>query len=89
MNGNLSWVIICRSCWRQPFSAVRAAMMNPDAIVKQIANLFGARMMTGKKREKAMTRKMKPAMRKAKKYANCCIFGICMLAAKQNISASP
>ncbi len=79
VNGSRSWVIMWCSCCRHPFRAVSAAMMNPDAIVKDMANLFGARMMTGRKREKAIMRKTKPASRNAKKYANCCIFGICTL----------
>ena len=50
-------------------------MMSSDPMVKQIANLEGAKMMTGRKSEKARIRKTAPPPRKAKNHVKCVVDG--------------
>ena len=63
----------------QPFSATKAAMMNPEPTVKLTANFEGAMIITGKNRANARTRNSPPAARSAANHVNCDVDGICML----------
>lgn len=67
LKGSRSLVIMCCSCPLHPLSVTNDAMTRPDPIVKQMANFEGASMMTGRKSEKARSKKIKPAPRIAAK----------------------
>lgn len=69
------WVSWCL----QPLRDTKADSTKTEPIVKQIANLEGASIMTGKKIVKASTKKITPLPRKAAKYASCVDEGICKL----------
>lgn len=76
MNGSLEADSIWLACCFKPRRAANPAMTRRDPIVNDRANLEGAITITGRKTEKARIIKTKPAPMKAKKYANCCVFGI-------------
>lgn len=50
--------------------------MSTEPMVKQMANLEGASIMTGRKTVNARMRNSMPLPRKAAKYASCVEFGI-------------
>lgn len=76
VNGSLEADSIWLACCFSPRRAANPAMTRRDPIVNDRANLEGAITITGRKTEKARIIKTKPAPMKAKKYANCCVFGI-------------
>jgi hypothetical protein len=50
-------------------------MMSREPIVKQMANLEGAKIMTGRKREKAKIRNTAPAPKNARNHVKCVVDG--------------
>jgi len=75
VNGSLSAENMCRSWLFQPRRDMKAPMMSADPRVKQIANFEGARMMTGRKREKARIRNTTPDARRARNHVKCVVEG--------------
>jgi hypothetical protein len=51
-------------------------MMSTEPMVKQMANLEGARMMTGRNRENARMRKTAPLPSNARNHVKCVVDGI-------------
>ena len=76
VKGRRSLVSMCCSWPRQPLRVTKAVMMSTEPIVKQMANLPGASIITGRKRENASRRKTMPAPSSAKKYAYIDVDGI-------------
>ena len=61
LKGRRSAENMCASWLRQPRRLTKAAMMSTEPMVKQMANLEGARMMTGRNSVKASTSNTAPA----------------------------
>lgn len=75
VNGSLSAENMCRSWLFQPRRDMKAPIKSADPRVKQIANFEGARMMTGRKREKAKIRNTTPEARRARNHMKCVVEG--------------
>ena len=67
---------MCMSWPFHPRSDTNALMMSTDPIVKQMANLEGARMMMGRNKEKASMEKRRPAPIRAMNQVKFMVFGI-------------
>ena len=67
---------MCMSCPFQPRKDTKALMMRAEPMVKQMANLEGARMMIGKNREKARTENSSPAPSNARNQVKFMVLGM-------------
>ena len=79
---------MCASWPLQPRSDTKALMMSAEPIVKQMANLEGARMMMGRNSENARMENSRPAPRSARNQVKFMVFGMldCALQGIENKS---
>lgn len=75
VNGRRSEENMCKSWLFQPRRDTKAPMMRAEPIVKQMANFDGARMMTGRKSEKAKIRNTIPDARSARNQVKWVVEG--------------
>ena len=75
VKGSRSAENICRSWLFQPRRDTKEPMISAEPKVKQMANFDGARMMTGRKREKASIRNTIPEARNARNHVKWFVDG--------------
>lgn len=89
VKGSRSVENMCASWPFHPRSDTNALMMSAEPIVKQMANLEGARMMMGRNRENARMENSSPAPSSARNHVKFMVFGMldCALhASREKIS---
>ena len=90
VKGSRSAENMCMSWPFQPRRDTKALMMRAEPMVKQIANLEGARMMMGRNREKARTENSSPAPSSARNQVKFMVLGMldCALYSKHACSGT-